>query len=154
MAKPDARTTERVQFRLLCMPCCGMLLCWVNSRMSTYCPECRSSVLREIRECVMVRDDTAQLRYDGDLLNLTKVRATEARIVDFTGASKVEIDQIFEFNEDFEHADALFGVWLPTLARYTPIAYRNGVFEWSWVNVTSSCQTLHEAAKAALEEAQ
>src|SRR5262245_26836305 len=28
-----------VHFRLIQMPCCGQMLCWVNPRLPNYCPE-------------------------------------------------------------------------------------------------------------------
>lgn len=31
---------EMVPFKLYHMPCCGHLLCWVNPRPPSYCPEC------------------------------------------------------------------------------------------------------------------
>jgi hypothetical protein len=37
MAKPS---NQEVQFRLLQMPCCGILICWVNPRRPMRCPEC------------------------------------------------------------------------------------------------------------------
>lgn len=40
---------EKVPFRLFQMPCCGMLLCWVNPRLPTYCPECGKRCLLELR---------------------------------------------------------------------------------------------------------
>jgi hypothetical protein len=43
MANP---TNEQVQFRLLPMPCCGTLICWVNPRRPSFCPECGTSVFR------------------------------------------------------------------------------------------------------------
>ena len=33
-------SNERVPFRHLFMPCCGIILCWVNPRRPMYCPEC------------------------------------------------------------------------------------------------------------------
>ena len=48
MAKPA--WNEKVPFRLFQMPCCGMLLCWVNPRLPTYCPECASLVLAKLRQ--------------------------------------------------------------------------------------------------------
>jgi hypothetical protein len=41
MAKP---TNELVQFRLLTMPCCYTLICWVNPRRPMHCPECGEPV--------------------------------------------------------------------------------------------------------------
>ena len=37
-------TNQEVQFRLLRMPCCGTLICWVNPRRPMYCPECGTGV--------------------------------------------------------------------------------------------------------------
>ena len=31
---------SRAHFRVLLMPCCGQMLCWVNPRLPNYCPEC------------------------------------------------------------------------------------------------------------------
>ena len=61
-----SRTTERVAFRLLRMPCCQHLLCWVNPRLPTYCPECGAPCigrLRTEREAVLVDDRSAMLTY-------------------------------------------------------------------------------------------
>jgi len=41
MSKP---INEVVQFRLLHMPCCKTLICWVNPRRPNYCPECGERV--------------------------------------------------------------------------------------------------------------
>lgn len=41
MSEPS---NELVQFRLLNMPCCNILLCWVNPRRPMYCPECGQRV--------------------------------------------------------------------------------------------------------------
>jgi hypothetical protein len=37
-------TNNYVQFRLLQMPCCNILICWVNPRRPMYCPECGTRV--------------------------------------------------------------------------------------------------------------
>lgn len=42
-------TNEKVPFRLFKMPCCGHMLCWVNPRLPTYCPECGKFVLMKLR---------------------------------------------------------------------------------------------------------
>lgn len=55
-------TTERVHFRLLQTPCCGTLLCWVNPRWPTFCPECGKSILAEIKGHVLLSDDNAMLK--------------------------------------------------------------------------------------------
>lgn len=39
-------TNERIQFRLIQMPCCMTLICWVNPRRPAHCPECGAHVLR------------------------------------------------------------------------------------------------------------
>ena len=38
-----------VPFRLVMMPCCGVNICWVNSRRMNYCPECGKNVFIEFR---------------------------------------------------------------------------------------------------------
>lgn len=37
-------TSQTVPFRLLEMPCCHILICWVNSRRPMCCPECGTRV--------------------------------------------------------------------------------------------------------------
>jgi hypothetical protein len=55
---------EQVHFRLLHMHgCCGALLCWVNPRLPSYCPECGKQVYPQVREGVMISDDKARLQY-------------------------------------------------------------------------------------------
>jgi DNA-directed RNA polymerase subunit RPC12/RpoP len=60
---------ERVPFRLYQMPCCSYLYCSVSARMVTYCPECGTRVLLELRsgECTRVQDDNATLKYTMEL---------------------------------------------------------------------------------------
>lgn len=55
-------TNERVPFRLIQTPCCSTLLCWVNSRLPSYCPECGKHIYPDVRSCVLVLDETATLR--------------------------------------------------------------------------------------------
>jgi hypothetical protein len=57
-------THERVTFRLIQMPCCGQLLCWVNPRYPNYCPECGTRVLNEIKSCILISDEKAMLRHE------------------------------------------------------------------------------------------
>lgn len=57
-------TKERVQFRLIQTPCCKTLLCWINPRFPSYCPECGKSIYPEVRGNVLVSDDTAWILYD------------------------------------------------------------------------------------------
>jgi hypothetical protein len=54
-------SVERVTFRLMQMPCCGQLLCWVNPRHPNYCPECGKYVFDQIKSCVLVSDSAAML---------------------------------------------------------------------------------------------
>jgi hypothetical protein len=37
-------TTEKVQFRLLHMPCCKSEVVWINLRRPIYCPECGKNI--------------------------------------------------------------------------------------------------------------
>jgi hypothetical protein len=60
-------TTERVHFRLIQTPCCGTMLCWVNPRFPTYCPECGKQIYLEVKACVMAEDDMATLRTDNNM---------------------------------------------------------------------------------------
>jgi len=43
MSKPS---NEQVQFRLIQMPCCNILICWVNPRRPNYCPECGKFIFK------------------------------------------------------------------------------------------------------------
>lgn len=59
---------ERVTFRLIRMPCCGQLLCWVNPRFPNFCPECGTNVMLTAKQEVRYRDDKAELHtHYGDL---------------------------------------------------------------------------------------
>lgn len=60
-----ARTTERVPFRLISTPCCETLLCWVNARLPTYCPECGKLIYMQVKESVRLYDSNAILQIDG-----------------------------------------------------------------------------------------
>ena len=55
---------ERVEFRLIKMECCNHLLCWVNPRMPSHCPECGRGVYPDVRSWVTVCDANARLRFD------------------------------------------------------------------------------------------
>ncbi len=72
------RTTELVKFRLFKMPCCEHLLCWVNPRIPSYCPQCGASVLLELKfhpdKHTLVLDDKAQLRFNQELVQLQFAR--------------------------------------------------------------------------------
>jgi hypothetical protein len=63
MNKPA--TTEKVPFRLLQMPCCKTLICWVNPRLPSHCPECGGFVLQFLRSGEGVLDSrTGWLRIE------------------------------------------------------------------------------------------
>lgn len=51
---------ERVVFRLVQMPCCGQLLCWINPRRPNFCPECGKPFM-QWGASVRMRDDDAIL---------------------------------------------------------------------------------------------
>ena len=55
-------TTERVNFRLIHMECCGALLCWVNPRFPMYCPECGKFCYPTVKGWVLQTDDEAFLK--------------------------------------------------------------------------------------------
>ena len=55
------RYTERVPFRLLVMECCTTLLCWVNPRLPTHCPECGKHCYPAVKGWATVVDENATL---------------------------------------------------------------------------------------------
>ena len=57
-------TNERIHFRLIHMQCCGQLLCWVNPRFPTHCPECGRTVYPQVKVWVVMQDTNAHLRYN------------------------------------------------------------------------------------------
>jgi len=59
--------SERVHFKLIVMPCCSHMLCWVNPRYPSYCPECGTFIYPQVRGCVTTSDDQAMLRVHADL---------------------------------------------------------------------------------------
>lgn len=64
------KTHERVKFRLIHTPCCGTLLCWVNPRLPTHCPECGVPILGKLRTDptrILITDNDAELAMDADL---------------------------------------------------------------------------------------
>lgn len=58
-------TNERVLFRLMQMPCCNHLLCWVNPRLPSYCPECGTFIYIKLRDGsqTLITDENAWLKY-------------------------------------------------------------------------------------------
>lgn len=52
---------ERVHFRMIQMPCCGFMACWVNPRWPTYCPECGTQVYPQVKTYAVYEDDDAVL---------------------------------------------------------------------------------------------
>jgi len=53
---------ERVHFRLIQTPCCGHLVCWVNPRVPSYCPECGKYIYPEVKSCITYDDNEATLK--------------------------------------------------------------------------------------------
>ena len=63
-------THEKVHFRVFQLPCCGGLICWVNTRLPNYCPECGEQIFLKLKidsTLTMVNDDNAWLNYKGGL---------------------------------------------------------------------------------------
>ncbi len=60
------KTTERVHFRLILMPCCQHLFCNINPRWPSYCPNCGKHVYPGVRSGALVSDPNATLKYDMD----------------------------------------------------------------------------------------
>jgi hypothetical protein len=50
------------------MPCCHLMLCWVNPRLPNYCPECGTHIFLKLKsgEYTRVNDKDAVLRADYD----------------------------------------------------------------------------------------
>jgi hypothetical protein len=44
MAQPS---NQEIQFRLIHMQCCHILICWANPRRPNYCPECGKRVFSD-----------------------------------------------------------------------------------------------------------
>jgi len=59
----EAMTWERVHFRLIQMPCCGHLFCNVNPRLPSFCPMCGKGCYSQVKSCVLLSDENAQLKY-------------------------------------------------------------------------------------------
>lgn len=55
------QTHERVEFRLFTMECCWHLLCWVNPRFPSYCPNCGKYVFPKVKSWVTTKDVNAIL---------------------------------------------------------------------------------------------
>ena len=55
---------ERVLFRLIAMPCCNHMLCWVNQRLPSFCPECGEACFARLKidpSRILETDDHATL---------------------------------------------------------------------------------------------
>jgi DNA-directed RNA polymerase subunit RPC12/RpoP len=64
-----SKINERVHFRLIRMPCCGTLSCWVNHRLANYCPECGERVFAKLKtqgDYILVSDQHALLKYNNE----------------------------------------------------------------------------------------
>lgn len=57
------RLVQAVPFTVYEMPCCGHMLCWVNPRRPTYCPECGKQVLTSVRAGARFHDAHAELHF-------------------------------------------------------------------------------------------
>jgi DNA-directed RNA polymerase subunit RPC12/RpoP len=57
------KETQRVPFRLIQCPHCGILLCWVNPRLPNYCPECSKYIFDTVKSNIIQNYD-AWLSYD------------------------------------------------------------------------------------------
>ena len=62
MSQPD-KVTERVDFRMILMPCCQHMFCNVNSRWPSYCPNCGQFVFDKVKSCAVIHDSNATLKY-------------------------------------------------------------------------------------------
>jgi hypothetical protein len=55
--KLQGKLNERVPFRLIETPCCGLLLCWINPHLPRYCPHCGHGFTDDIRSAVLMNND-------------------------------------------------------------------------------------------------
>jgi hypothetical protein len=53
----------RADFRYIQMECCYVLLCWVNPRLPSYCPECGTRVYPTVKSWVTYRDEHATIHH-------------------------------------------------------------------------------------------
>lgn len=53
---------QQVEFRLYNMECCGHLLCWVNPRHPSFCPQCGKHVYPQIKGWFTETDKNATLK--------------------------------------------------------------------------------------------
>lgn len=66
MTRGKPAQNERVHFRLIHTPCCGHMLCWVNPRLPTYCPECGTMIISQLKQDgspIVLNDMDAWIRY-------------------------------------------------------------------------------------------
>lgn len=62
-----AVSNEKVWFRLIQMPCCHTLLCWVNPRKPNYCPECGKHIYLRVKSGEgVLRETEGWLRLPAD----------------------------------------------------------------------------------------
>src|SRR3954464_12239419 len=62
-AECNLMSNSPAYFRLIQLPCCGQMLCWVNPRLPNYCPECGKYVFAEVKSCVLMSDPYAWVSY-------------------------------------------------------------------------------------------
>jgi hypothetical protein len=48
-------------FRLINTECCHVILCWVNPRLPTYCPECGKRIYPQVKSWVTYQDNKARI---------------------------------------------------------------------------------------------
>ena len=58
--------TERIKFRLYVMPCCSHMLCWVNPRHPSFCPNCGKHIYPDVKGAIVFADDDAILQHRED----------------------------------------------------------------------------------------
>jgi len=65
-------TYERISFRMFALECCGHLLCWVNSRFPSFCPNCGKSIYPSVKGQAVIIDENAAIRYSAKPLEKLK----------------------------------------------------------------------------------
>ena len=66
------KRAERVPFKLINMECCSHLLCWINPRFPTYCPECGKCCYPAVRGWATHNDSAAILSVNMEIMELVK----------------------------------------------------------------------------------
>lgn len=75
MPAPEKPFNSHVHFRMFQMPCCSVLICWVNSRLPNFCSECGQRVYAQVKSgTYTITDCAAWLRAEPGAKPPTEVK--------------------------------------------------------------------------------